>query len=111
MVRAGGFRRPGAPDVCTAPWLVVPAYPKPGADALGLRQRQGDAHWMSSATVGRSRSVHSGPQGRTAARRIEAMEARGGWVPRDRLVRRLMSARDTPLVLVVAPAGYGKTTL
>jgi LuxR family transcriptional regulator, maltose regulon positive regulatory protein len=32
-------------------------------------------------------------------------------VPRPRLVRRLSEARDAPFVLLVAPAGYGKTTL
>jgi LuxR family maltose regulon positive regulatory protein len=32
-------------------------------------------------------------------------------VPRGHLVDRLLAARDTPLVLVVAPAGYGKSTL
>jgi LuxR family maltose regulon positive regulatory protein len=32
-------------------------------------------------------------------------------VPRSRLVRRLREARETPFVLLVAPAGYGKTTL
>jgi LuxR family transcriptional regulator, maltose regulon positive regulatory protein len=34
-----------------------------------------------------------------------------GLVGRKRLVRRLSEARDAPLVLLVAPAGYGKTTL
>ena len=34
-----------------------------------------------------------------------------GLVPRTRLVQRLMAARDTPLVVLAAPAGYGKTTL
>jgi LuxR family transcriptional regulator, maltose regulon positive regulatory protein len=34
-----------------------------------------------------------------------------GLVSRPRLVRRLTEARETPLALVVAPAGYGKTTL
>jgi LuxR family maltose regulon positive regulatory protein len=34
-----------------------------------------------------------------------------GSVGRPRLVRRLSEARDAPLVLLVAPAGYGKTTL
>lgn len=34
-----------------------------------------------------------------------------GLVPRGRLVRRLREARDVPVVVVVAPAGYGKTTL
>jgi LuxR family transcriptional regulator, maltose regulon positive regulatory protein len=34
-----------------------------------------------------------------------------GSVARPRLVRRLSQARDAPFVLLVAPAGYGKTTL
>jgi LuxR family transcriptional regulator, maltose regulon positive regulatory protein len=34
-----------------------------------------------------------------------------GLVPRARLLRRLQEARDVPLVLLVAPAGYGKTTV
>ena len=36
---------------------------------------------------------------------------RTGALQRDRLVRRLAQAGDVPLVLLVAPAGYGKTTL
>src|SRR3954468_825527 len=36
---------------------------------------------------------------------------RPGLVARERLVARLCGARDVPLVLVVAPAGYGKTTV
>jgi LuxR family maltose regulon positive regulatory protein len=34
-----------------------------------------------------------------------------GSVPRPRLIQRLSEARDAPFVLLVAPAGYGKTTL
>lgn len=34
-----------------------------------------------------------------------------GLVPRQRLVRRLMDARELPVALVVGPAGYGKTTV
>jgi LuxR family transcriptional regulator, maltose regulon positive regulatory protein len=34
-----------------------------------------------------------------------------GALRRDRLVRRLTQAADVPLALLVAPAGYGKTTL
>jgi LuxR family maltose regulon positive regulatory protein len=34
-----------------------------------------------------------------------------GLVPRDRLVRRLIGSADLPVVLLIAPAGYGKTTL
>jgi LuxR family transcriptional regulator, maltose regulon positive regulatory protein len=36
---------------------------------------------------------------------------RGGTVPRAHLLRRLTACRDKPVVLMVAPAGYGKTTL
>ena len=36
---------------------------------------------------------------------------RPGVVPRPRLLARLRAARDVPTVTVVAPAGYGKTTL
>jgi LuxR family transcriptional regulator, maltose regulon positive regulatory protein len=32
-------------------------------------------------------------------------------VPRERLVRRLVDARDVPVALLLAPAGYGKSTL
>jgi LuxR family transcriptional regulator, maltose regulon positive regulatory protein len=35
----------------------------------------------------------------------------GGLVRRGRLIARLLQARDVPLVAVVAPAGYGKTSL
>jgi LuxR family transcriptional regulator, maltose regulon positive regulatory protein len=37
--------------------------------------------------------------------------ARPGRVARPRLIRRLTDARDVPVALIVAPAGYGKTTL
>ena len=36
---------------------------------------------------------------------------RRGVVPRPRLLARLRAARDVSTVAVVAPAGYGKTTL
>jgi LuxR family maltose regulon positive regulatory protein len=45
----------------------------------------------------------------SAARRPPRL--RNGTLHRERLVRRLAQAADIPLVLVVAPAGYGKTTL
>ena len=34
-----------------------------------------------------------------------------GLVPRPRLLRALAAARELPLVLLAAPAGFGKTTL
>src|SRR3954451_4170831 len=36
---------------------------------------------------------------------------RSGLVPRAHLLRRLVASRDQPVALLVAPAGYGKTTL
>jgi LuxR family transcriptional regulator, maltose regulon positive regulatory protein len=48
-----------------------------------------------------------------AGRSLRGTEAapRPGLVPRPRLVRRLIDARNVPVSLLVAPAGYGKTTL
>jgi LuxR family transcriptional regulator, maltose regulon positive regulatory protein len=40
-----------------------------------------------------------------------AARLRPGMVPRPRLVRRLVDARNVPIALLLAPAGYGKTTL
>jgi LuxR family transcriptional regulator, maltose regulon positive regulatory protein len=37
--------------------------------------------------------------------------SRSRLVPRERLVRPLLHASDLPVVLLIAPAGYGKTTL
>ena len=37
--------------------------------------------------------------------------ARPGMVPRTGLVERLLASDAVPVVCVVAPAGYGKTTL
>jgi LuxR family maltose regulon positive regulatory protein len=36
---------------------------------------------------------------------------RAGWVKRPRLLRKLNRNSQTKLILVSAPAGYGKTTL
>ena len=38
-------------------------------------------------------------------------QLRPGLVSRQRLVRRLVEAHDLPVALIVAPAGYGKTTV
>ena len=54
----------------------------------------------------------------TAAHLLELNSGHGapsplpaGMVPRTSLVRRLIALRETPVVSVVAPAGYGKSTL
>jgi LuxR family maltose regulon positive regulatory protein len=46
---------------------------------------------------------------RPERRRLPALRA--GTLRRDRLLQRLAQTRDVPLAVVLAPAGYGKTTL
>ena len=63
----------------------------------------------------RSGSVHSSVYAATALdvpleSKLHAPEPRAGWVERPALVQRLVDAH-AKLVLVDAPAGYGKTTL
>lgn len=48
---------------------------------------------------------------RKATARQPADGSRRGLVIRERLVSRLIASAETPIVLVVAPAGYGKTTV
>jgi LuxR family transcriptional regulator, maltose regulon positive regulatory protein len=43
--------------------------------------------------------------------KIRQAPLRPGLVPRDRLVRRLLEARDVAVAFILAPAGYGKTTV
>jgi LuxR family transcriptional regulator, maltose regulon positive regulatory protein len=43
--------------------------------------------------------------------KLHAPVPRSGLIPRPRLLERLRSVEDMPLVLVTAPPGYGKTTL
>ena len=44
-------------------------------------------------------------------RRVEVPDLPPGLLPRPRLLARLRDARDARVVTVVAPPGYGKTTL
>lgn len=43
--------------------------------------------------------------------KLRPARLRGELVSRERLVGRLLDAQDVPVALIVAPAGYGKTTL
>jgi LuxR family transcriptional regulator, maltose regulon positive regulatory protein len=43
--------------------------------------------------------------------KIRPAPLRPGLVHRERLVRRLLDAQDLPVALIVAPSGYGKTTV
>jgi LuxR family transcriptional regulator, maltose regulon positive regulatory protein len=45
------------------------------------------------------------------ATKISIPPARPEWISRPRLLERLDQASDCRLVLISAPAGYGKTTL
>ena len=73
---------------------------------------------MTDATV----TTRSGPRNRpssvpvphidrTAESWCRVPRLRGGTLRRERLLRRLAQTADVPLSLIVAPAGYGKTTL
>src|SRR3954454_18324240 len=61
-------------------------------------------------------TVHVAVETKTALvtsprRQVAATPVAPAGVPRTRLVRSLVAATGTPIVLIVAPAGYGKTTL
>jgi LuxR family transcriptional regulator, maltose regulon positive regulatory protein len=71
---------------------------------MSTRQAPGGAARASTPEPGDPAPVDFGQQAVCAA-------ARPGIVDRPALVDSLMSARHVPVVLVSAPAGYGKTTL
>jgi LuxR family maltose regulon positive regulatory protein len=68
----------------------------------GVRSRPGDV---------RQRPDHHGEQRRLAASKLSPPPRRPGIVDRPSLTTRLSSLATVPVVLVSAPAGYGKTTL
>ena len=76
----------------------------PQARSAAKRRAPGDSR--AGAKPPAARSV----AGRVAGRALSVTRA-AGLVPRARLIRRLEETADVPLVLLVAPAGYGKTTL
>jgi LuxR family transcriptional regulator, maltose regulon positive regulatory protein len=51
------------------------------------------------------------PDGGSLQLKIRPAPQRSGLVPRERLVRRLLEARDVAVAFLIAPAGYGKTTV
>jgi DNA-binding XRE family transcriptional regulator len=56
------------------------------------------------ATAGHERDV-------LLATKLHVPRPRPGWVPRPRLLARLVEGKERELVLVCTPAGFGKTTL
>ena len=84
-----------------------------------LRNNPPSAMAGASMVRGRARlGVEMSPAARTpslepllaAAVPGEGRPARRGLVRRDRLIAKLDETKDTPVLLLVAPAGYGKTT-
>ena len=65
---------------------------------------------FEAGTDGPAVSVLEGGAHRVDARLSPPPRAEG-LVPRLRVVRRLLEARELPVALLVAPAGYGKTTV
>src|SRR3954449_2920793 len=73
---------------------------------------------MSEATITPRRAPADSPMASviplwtaTATRTRRPPRLRTGALQRERLVRRLVHAIDVPMILLVAPAGYGKSTL
>jgi hypothetical protein len=92
---------------------------EPGASAslvLGSARR---AQWPgmgvnSGRTIGRmSRAGQAGPAGAPVliSTKLHVPRMRSGMVSRPHLIVRLVRAREHKLVLLCAPAGWGKTTL
>jgi LuxR family maltose regulon positive regulatory protein len=78
---------------------------------LPAGSRDGDAAPTAQPMTLSSAIPLDAPARRTAVRRAPRSPAFGpGLVARARLVRALGQARDVPLILLAAPAGYGKTT-
>jgi LuxR family transcriptional regulator, maltose regulon positive regulatory protein len=77
--------------------------------------RVSSATALNPAPTGRPRGLRTAqrraPGDRRAGRRGLPPPRPAGLVARARLLRRLLEAREVPLALLVAPAGYGKTTL
>ena len=65
---------------------------------------------FEAATDGPAVSVLEGGANHVDARLSPPPRAEG-LVPRLRVVRRLLESQDLPVALLVAPAGYGKTTV
>src|SRR5215204_1222331 len=95
----------------SGPMRVVLAYRNMGASALASVRRRARCfdRLMEPASTAALPAAHRFRR-RDAAGCRPPMRPRG-LVARPRLIRRLLEARDAPFVLVVAPAGYGKTTL
>jgi LuxR family transcriptional regulator, maltose regulon positive regulatory protein len=90
-----------------ATMLVGPGSIRHMTPASAARARRA----RTSPHTGRATIQRDAPDSAETALRTPAPALRAGLVPRDRLVARLAAARDAPLALAVAPAGYGKTSV
>jgi LuxR family maltose regulon positive regulatory protein len=78
----------------------------PDSSTIRLRQPGADGEPRRKGPSRRGKAEHRGDAAWAGAPRVAP-----GLVPRPRLQRALAAAGELPLVAVVAPAGYGKTTL
>jgi LuxR family maltose regulon positive regulatory protein len=80
----------------------------PGRYALGVSTR---APGRRPGTSKRGRHPPPKPAFEVSESKLRAPVARAGIVPRAALIDRLVRAHEPPVISVVAPPGYGKTTV
>src|SRR5262249_13650034 len=78
-----------------------------GAGRADTRRELSIAATARSSSPRHLRAVN----GRTPDARVQVPAPRQGSIRRTALVNRLRAARAVPVISLVAPAGYGKTTL
>ena len=77
-----------------------------------MTQRGADKHTGTAGTSAADRRATTiGPAIDLLTSKLSAPRSRLNTVSRPRLIKRLRDAEGAPIVTVVAPAGYGKTTL
>ena len=77
----------------------------------GARRALGGVEPPRSSRIPESSPRSWGRSGPAQARTHRPSVRRKGIVPRAQLLARLQASRSVPLVTVIAPTGYGKTTL
>jgi anti-anti-sigma factor len=76
-----------------------------------LRGVSASGRQPAGAAGGDDQGLGLGPSAAVVEAKLRSPWARPGIVPRPALVDRLLAAAQAPVICVVGPAGYGKTTL
>ena len=92
------MRRPGPPAPLSTPAETRPADPRHGVDA---------AHFREVAPTPARPPLPAG----LLESKLRPPRLHAATIRRTRLLRQLRSARNRPLISIVAPAGFGKTSL